>query len=170
MIPFRCYCCRRELDVEDDLVGCTLICPDCKARIRVPSSSQFTPSFAIKDAAERPRRSDFTVNESFPFRLLAACLMVMVPLPVAVLLGQPWLCHVTTVSALLLGMVGWVWLLLVAFGNSIWQGLVVLLTPCGWFLPALTNWREAKRPFLLTLAAVFVQVVNVAVQLGLGWA
>jgi hypothetical protein len=164
MIPFRCYCCRRELDVEDDLVGCTVICPDCKARIRVPSSSQFMPSFAIKDEAARPRRSDFTVNESFPLRLLVACLMLLAPVPIALLLGQPWLCYVTTVGAALLGLVGWVWLLLVAFSESVWQGLLVLLVPCAVFVPALTNWREAKRPFLLTLAAMAVGVVSVAVQ------
>jgi hypothetical protein len=153
------------MDADDDFAGRAVVCPDCQAGVRTSSGDERKAWFTTEDRAEWSRRPDPTPRDSFVVRLIVGCLMVMVPLPIAWLLGQPWLCHVTTVSALLLGMVGWTWLLLTAFGNSVWQGLLVLFVPCAVFVPALTNWREAKRPFLLTLAAVVVQVVNVAVQL-----
>src|SRR6478672_479428 len=125
----RCVHCRREIDADDDFAGRVVVCPDCQARVQTSSGDERKAWFTTEDQAEWARRPDPPPPDSFALRLLVAGLMVMVPLPIAWLLGQPWLCHFTTVSALLLGMVGWVWLLLIAFGSSVWQGLVVLLIP-----------------------------------------
>jgi hypothetical protein len=158
MIHFHCRYCRRQLDAEDALVGHPVVCPGCKARVSVPSADEPDLS-AIYDEANRSHAAS-AAPESFFVRLLAGCLILLIPLPIAFLFGQPWLCYVTLVAAVLVGLVGEVWLLLVAFSDSVWQGILVLLVPCYAFIYVVRNWQESKHPFLLLLAASAVELLG----------
>jgi len=59
----------------------------------------------------------------------------------------------------LLSIVGWIWLLVVAFKKSVWWGLGSLLIPFVSLIFAIMNWQVAKKPFLIQLAGVVLCVV-----------
>ncbi len=70
MIEIKCSTCRSQLIVDDDWAGRLLTCPDCDAKLRVPSFPWQTP-----------RRSDIVVRLTGQGRLI---LVDMITLPILV--------------------------------------------------------------------------------------
>jgi hypothetical protein len=53
---------------------------------------------------------------------------------------------------MILGVVGGIWLLVVAFQESIWWGLGSLLLPIVSLIFVIMHWQVSKKPFLISLA------------------
>jgi hypothetical protein len=51
--------------------------------------------------------------------------------------------------------VGEIWLLVVAFSDSVLWGFLVLCVPCAQLVFAIKNWPAARKPFLLQVASLF---------------
>lgn len=64
------------------------------------------------------------------------------------------------VLGLLLFVFGGLWFLVAAFRESIWWGLACLLIPIVQLFFLIVHWPEAKKPFLLQLAAFAVFIVG----------
>jgi len=63
------------------------------------------------------------------------------------------------IVAMILSAVGGIWLLVVAFKESVWWGLGSLLLPFVGLIFAIMHWQVAKRPFLISLAGGILWVV-----------
>ncbi len=61
----------------------------------------------------------------------------------------------------ILGMVGGIWILVLAFQKSVGWGLACLLIPCVSLVFAIQNWNEAKNPFLIAIGGAVLQVVGI---------
>ena len=56
-------------------------------------------------------------------------------------------------------LVSWVWLLVVAFKESVlWGILVFLFSPVTAIIFAILNWREAKKPFLVYMVTSVIYI------------
>ncbi len=64
----------------------------------------------------------------------------------------------------ILGMVGGIWILVLAFQKSVGWGLACLFIPCVSLVFAIQNWEEAKNPFLIAIGGGLLQVVGVALM------
>ena len=64
------------------------------------------------------------------------------------------------VLGLLLFVFGGLWFLVAAFRESIWWGLACLFIPIVQLFFLIVHWPEAKKPFLLQLAAFAVFIVG----------
>jgi hypothetical protein len=60
------------------------------------------------------------------------------------------------------GFVGWIWLLVVAFQESVPWGLGSLLVPFVGLIFAFLHWAEAKRPFLVWVLGIVLAVAGAA--------
>ena len=65
------------------------------------------------------------------------------------------------ILGLILGVVGGIWLLVVAFKTSIWWGLGCLLIGPVSLVFAVMHWQDAKKPFLISLAGTVLIIVAV---------
>jgi len=66
-----------------------------------------------------------------------------------------------------LGLLGGIWLLIVAFKESIWWGLGSLFIPFVSLIFVVLHWSVAKTPFLISLLSV-VMVIAGAFMMGAG--
>jgi hypothetical protein len=51
----------------------------------------------------------------------------------------------------ILSIVGWIWLVVVAFKTGVWWGLGTLFIPLVGLIFAIMHWSEAKVPFLVSI-------------------
>jgi hypothetical protein len=58
------------------------------------------------------------------------------------------------------GLVGFIWLVVVAFKESILWGIGCLLVPCVGIVFAIMNWEKAKKPFLIGLGGSLLASVG----------
>ena len=59
-----------------------------------------------------------------------------------------------------LALVGFIWLVVVAFKKSVWWGLGTLIVPFVGLIFAIMNWQTAKTPFLVYLGGVVLCVIG----------
>ena len=59
-----------------------------------------------------------------------------------------------------LGLVGGIWLLIVAFKESIWWGLGSLFIPLVSLIFVVLHWSVAKTPFLISLVSVIMIIAG----------
>ena len=59
-----------------------------------------------------------------------------------------------------LGLLGGIWLLIVAFKESIWWGLGSLFIPFVSLIFAVLHWSVAKTPFLISLLSIVMVIVG----------
>jgi hypothetical protein len=59
----------------------------------------------------------------------------------------------------ILSIVGGIWLLVVAFKESVWWGLGSFFIPFVGLVFAIMHWQVAKKPFLISLAGAVLLVV-----------
>jgi hypothetical protein len=69
---------------------------------------------------------------------------------------------------MVLGLVGFIWLVVVAFKKSVWWGLGTLIVPFVGLIFAIMNWQTAKTPFLVYLAGVILYVFGAYKMAGSG--
>ena len=62
---------------------------------------------------------------------------------------------------LAIGLVGGIWLLVVAFQESVWWGIGCLLLPIVSLIFVILHWQEAKKPFLIQLAGVAFVILSI---------
>lgn len=55
------------------------------------------------------------------------------------------------ILGMILGVVGGIWLLVVAFKESVWWGLGSLLLPFVSLIFVIMHWQVSKKPFLISL-------------------
>ena len=65
-----------------------------------------------------------------------------------------------------IAIVGGIWLLVVAFRESLGWGLCSLLLPIVSLVFAITHWDDAKKPFLTNLVGVAVVIVGILLKAG----
>jgi len=65
------------------------------------------------------------------------------------------------VLAMILSMVGSIWLIIAAFREHILWGLAVLLLPIASLVFVITHWEEARIPFFINLASIGIFVVGI---------
>ena len=58
-------------------------------------------------------------------------------------------------------LVGGIWLLVVAFQESIWWGIGSLLLPIVGLIFVILHWQEAKKPFLIQLGGVAFMILGI---------
>jgi hypothetical protein len=56
------------------------------------------------------------------------------------------------IVGMILGVVGGIWLLVVAFKESVWWGLGSLLLPFVSLIFVIMHWQVSKKPFLISVA------------------
>ena len=62
------------------------------------------------------------------------------------------------IIGLIVHLIGWIMLIVVAWRESIWWGLLSIFVPFVALIFVITHWQDAKRPFLISISgtAVFV--------------
>lgn len=65
-------------------------------------------------------------------------------------------------SLALLG--GWIWLLVLAFSESVLWGVLVLLVPFAGLVFLVMHWDEAKMPGMLIIAGIILRVAGTVIS------
>jgi hypothetical protein len=60
----------------------------------------------------------------------------------------------------IIALVGGIWLLVVAFKQSVWWGLGSLIVPFVGLIFAIMNWQIAKTPFLVYVGGIILCVIG----------
>ena len=63
------------------------------------------------------------------------------------------------ILGMILGAVGGIWLLVVAFKESVWWGLGSLFIPFVSLIFVIMHWQVSKKPFLISLAGTILLLV-----------
>jgi hypothetical protein len=66
---------------------------------------------------------------------------------------------ILNILGLIVGMGGGIWLLVVAFQESVGWGLACMLIPCAALYFVFTHWDEAKLPFLVNIGGAGLSVI-----------
>jgi len=61
----------------------------------------------------------------------------------------------------IVGTVGGIWLIIVAFKESVWWGLGSIFVPFVSLIFAITHWAQAKVPFLITVGGLVVLIIGI---------
>ena len=69
---------------------------------------------------------------------------------------------ILNVVGAVVALAGGIWLLVVAFKESILWGIGCLLVPCVGLVFAIMHWEKAKKPFLIELAGVALASIGTA--------
>jgi hypothetical protein len=69
---------------------------------------------------------------------------------------------ILNVVGAVVALAGGIWLLVVAFQESILWGIGCLLVPCIGLIFAIMHWEKAKKPFLIELVGVALATVGSA--------
>jgi hypothetical protein len=64
------------------------------------------------------------------------------------------------VLGLLIGVTGFINILILSFYKSIWWGLISLFVPFGYVVFSIKHWDLAKRPFLMSMAGLLLMGVS----------
>ena len=60
----------------------------------------------------------------------------------------------------IVGLIGWIGVLLLAFRESTVWGILSLLIGIVWLIYAIMHWDEAKKPFLLSLGGSILMILG----------
>ena len=65
------------------------------------------------------------------------------------------------IVGMILGVVGGIWLLVIAFKTSVWWGLGSLLIPFVSLIFVIMHWQPSKKPFLIYIAGAVLVIIAV---------
>jgi len=67
------------------------------------------------------------------------------------------------IIGLVVHLIGWIMLIVVAWRESIWWGLLSIFVPFVALIFVITHWQDAKRPFLISISGTAVFVLGAMV-------
>ena len=124
------------------------------------------PTEEVRPARKKTRRKDRAALDFSPFLGAAGVVGLFLILAVLSFL-VPGLGYVTVGLGYAIGFAGSIWLLVIAFQESIGWGLACLLIPCVSLIFLVTHLDQALKPFLVNLGGwvlVFIGMTALAMQ------
>ena len=159
----RCPECRHELEPDD------VICVKCGynletgKKLQTRTSRKVDPIEKLKGVSAKDIKQKRKAGQSFdvskqPWLIVAVVLIV----PTAIMwFVNPLMAVMTLVMvSSLANLIGSIWILVIAFQDSVLQGVLCLFVPCYMLYYIISNWEETKAPTGIIVVSIVASVVG----------